>query len=42
MQIDPMIILFGVTDHLEVEGHLATLKSESVTLQQIEAAAMSV
>ncbi len=42
MQINPIIILFGVMDHLDVEGHLATLMSENMTLQQIEAAAMSI
>ena len=42
MQINPVIILLGVMGHLDVEGHLATLTSENVTLQQIEAAAMSI
>ncbi len=42
MQINPITILSAVMDHLDEEGHLATLTKENATLQQIEAAAMSI
>ncbi len=41
LQVNPLIILFGVTDHLDFGGHLQKLSRQQVCAENMEAAVLS-
>ncbi len=41
LQVNPLIIIFGVTDHLDLGGHLQKLLQENVPTEDVEAAVLS-
>ena len=41
LQVNPLTIIFGVTDHLDLGGHFQKLLREKVPTEHIEAAMLS-